>query len=242
MRNINLKYILLLCIVFVCNINCSSLMQIERQEDFSLKPSKIKEIISINPTFKKVKTSQKGKNIKTNKYSESVKQERKFNQILINNAQKNGIVLQIVDTDELGLNDAEYFEYLAPLRKEIILTNKLQQFKDINDNPARQRNVEFFYENAPKIASHFSHLAEIYGTPFFAIQGVSSQTSEKSKDENLEGIPSAFLTDNETLYYTIIADVSKSEIVYREFRQVNSEANESNLNSIIYDSFRIIAN
>ena len=242
MRNINFKYILLLCTIFVCNINCNSLMQIERQEDFSLKPSKIKQIISINPTFKTLKTSQKGKNIKTNKYSESVKQERKFNQILKDNAQKNGIVLQIFDTDELGLTDSEYFEYLAPLRKEIILANKLQQFKDINTNPEKQRNAEYFYKNAPKIASHFSHLAEIYGTPFFAIQGVSFQTSEKTKDEDLEGVPNSFLVDNETLYYTVIADVSKSEIVYREFRQVNSEANESNLNSIIYDSFRIIAN
>ena len=217
-------------------------MQIERQEDFSLKPSKIKQIISINPTFKTVRTNQKGKNIKTNKYSESVKQERKFNKILTNNAEKNGIVLQIVDTDELGLTDAEYFEYLAPLRKEIIQTNRLQQFQDINKNPEKQKNAEFFYKNAPKIASHFSHLAEIYGTPFFAIQGVSFQTNEKTNDEDLDGVPSAFLVDNETLYYTVIADVSKSEIVYREFRQVNSEATESNLNSIIYDSFRIIAN
>jgi hypothetical protein len=217
-------------------------MQVERQEDFALNPSKIKQIISISPTFKTVKTSQKGKNIKTNKYSESVKQERKFNQILTNNAKKNGIALQIFDTDDLRLTDAEYFQYLAPLKKEIILANRLQQFKDINDSPAKQRNFEFFYKNAPKIASHFSHLAEIYGTPFFAIQGVSFQTSEKTKDDDLEGVPSAFLVDNETLYYTIIVDVAKSEIVYREFRQVNSEANESNLNSIIYDSFRIIAN
>jgi len=242
MININFKYILLLCTIFVLTINCNSLMQVERQENFSLKPSKIKQIISINPTFKTVKTSQKGKNIKTNKYSETVKQERKFNEILTNNAKKNGIVLQIVDSDELSLTDAEYFEYLAPLRKEIILTNRLQQFQDINTNPIRQKNAEFFYENAPKIASHFSHLAEIYGTPFFAIQGVSFQTNEKTKNRDLEGIPSAFLGENETLYYTVIADVSKSEIVYREFRQVNSEANESNLNSIIYDSFRIIAN
>ena len=112
----------------------------------------------------------------------------------------------------------------------------------LEQNPEKQKNAEFFYKNAPKIASHFSHLAEIYGTPFFAIQGVSFQTNEKTNDEDLDGVPSAFLVDNETLYYTVIADVSKSEIVYREFRQVNSEATESNLNSIIYDSFRIIAN
>ena len=34
------------------------------------------------------------------------------------------------------------------------------------------------------------------------------------------------------IYFTIIADVAKSEIVYREYRQVDASASEGNLNSI----------
>ena len=49
-------------------------------------------------------------------------------------------------------------------------------------------------------------------------------------------------SDEEMLYYTVIADVSKSQIVYREYRKVGADASEANLNSIIYDSFKIIAN
>jgi hypothetical protein len=242
MKNIKLKYILLLCLILACNISCSTLMQIERQENFSLLPSNTNQIVSINPSFKPWNGNEQKYNDNTisNKYSETIKKEREFNQILINNAKKNGIVLQVIDSDELQLTDSEYFEYLAPLSKEIIQANKLQPFKAINTDPQKQKNTEFFYKNAPKIGTHFSHLAELYGTPFFAIQGVSFLNNKGTTIA--EGFPSTFSTGVETLYYTIIADVSKSEIVYREFRQVNSEVTQSNLNSIVYDSFRIIAN
>ena len=42
--------------------------------------------------------------------------------------------------------------------------------------------------------------------------------------------------------FTLIADVSKSQIVYREYREVDVDASDANLNSIIYDSFKIISN
>lgn len=244
MKNINFKYILLLSIIIIFNISCNSLMQVERQKDFSMKPSKINEIVSINPIFQTLKVSNKGKSKKSSTYSEKVKQERTFNDILKTNAKKNGIVLQIVDADELQTTDAEYFEYLAPLRKEILKVNSIKEFKDVNTVPAKEKSTEIFYEKGPKISSHYSHLAELYGTPFFAIQGVSYKTNENNEldETSPNGYVPNFLAEKETVYFTLIADVTRSEIVYREYRQVNSEANESNLNSIIYDSFRIIAN
>lgn len=247
MKNINFKYIYLLCISVLFLVSCSSLLQIERQKDFSLRPVKIKQIVSINPSFKMLVINKKnGKSVKGNSYAELVQKERKFNQILVENAQKNGIVLQIIDTDDLQIEDAEFFDYLAPLRKEILQVNYLQDFKMINAAPSKERNAEIFYENAPKISTHYSHLAEVYGTPFFAIQGVYYETNDNQSGENGGNIPSNYLpnfvSDKETLYFTLIADVSKSEIVYREYRQVSSDASVTNLNSIIYDSFKIIAN
>lgn len=245
MKNINIRNILLFCVLVIANLACSSLMQIERQADFSFKKVKQKQIVSINPSFN-IKTQKKGQKSKQqNKYSESVRREKKLNNLLVDNAKKNDLILQIIDTDDLQNNDASFFNYLAPLRKEILQVNYLQDFKDINANPTKSNKTEILYQNGPKISTHYSHLAEVYGTPFFAIQGVfyqsDNQTNNKTAISTKKLLPK-IASDQEMLYYTVIADVSKSQIVYREYRKVGADASEANLNSIIYDSFKIIAN
>lgn len=247
MSILHIRKIFLLGIVVVTSWGCSSLLQIERQKDFTLKQRKVKHIISINPSFKVLLQTKSKKTRKQNSYTEARKQEQRFNQLLTNNAKKNGITLDVVDTDQLENSDASYFKYLAPLRKEILQVNYLQDFKDINANPTKSNNTETQYQEGPKISTHYSHLAEIYGTPYFAIQGVSYQKKvNESNSENLLSSTKSLLpsitSDEETLFFTVIADVSRSQIVYREYRQVDANATETNLNSIIYDSFKIIAN
>ena len=246
MKNINIRNILLFCVLIISNLACSSLMQIERQADFSFKKLKQKQIVSINPSFN-IKTQKRGQKSKQqNKYSEAVRREKKLNSLLIDNAKKNNLILQIIDTDDLQNNDAAFFNYLAPLRKEILQVNYLQDFKDINANPTKSSKTEILYQNGPKISTHYSHLAEVYGTPFFAIQGVFYQSDNQSSNTepaiSTKNLLPKIASNEEMLYYTVIADVSKSQIVYREYRKVGADASEANLNSIIYDSFKIIAN
>ncbi|MGB0862391.1 MAG: hypothetical protein ACPG19_07970 [Saprospiraceae bacterium] len=246
MRNKYIRNILLFCSLIIGNLSCTSLLDIERQKDFSLESVKVKQIVCINPSFN-IFTQNTAKGTSTASYSETVKRERVFNKLLSKNALKNGIILQIIDTDDLQNNDASYFNYLAPLRKEILQVNYLQNFEDINKNVKKGNSSQVRYDKGPKISTHYSHLAEIYGTSLFAVQGLSYQTKTNEKaSESILSTTKALLpnvVDNQNMiYFTIIADVSKSEIVYREYRQVDGSASEGNLNSIIYDSFKIIAN
>ena len=246
MKNLYIKNILLFCSLIIGNLSCTSVMQVERQKDFSLKTIKVKQIVSINPSFKILSQKEGRKNSSSN-YSESIKKERSFNKMLIENAVKNEITLQIIDTDELQTNDAAFFNNLAPLRKEILQVNYLQDFKDINQVPKNLNSSLINYEKGPRISTHYSHLAEVYGTPYFAVQGISFQTKLNEKQsETILSSTKALLPSvsagQKTIYFTLIADVSKSQIVYREYREVDVNASEANLNSIIYDSFKIIAN
>ncbi len=247
MKIFNIRNILLLSVFMATNFGCSSVLQIERQENFTLKSDKAKYIISINPSFKVLLNSKGKRTKKQNSYTDSKRQEKRFNELLTDNAKKNGITLNVIDTDLLENNDASYFKYLAPLRKEILQVNYLQDFKDINTSPSKSNSTETFYLEGPKISTQYSHLAEIYGTPFFAIQGISYQktihtnSSESILSSSKKLLPSISSND-ETLFFTVIADVARSQIVYREYRKIDANASETNLNSIIYDSFKIIAN
>lgn len=234
-------------LVLVVLSGCGTVLQIERHQSFNLKKNRTRQIVSINPSFKiSGHTGQKNSR-KGDAYSEVLKNERLLNELLKNNAKKNGIVLQIMDTDDLQNNDGAYFKYLAPLRKEILQVNYLQDFKEINEAPVKANGTGIFYEQGPKISTHYSHLAEVYGTPYFAIQGVSYQTAN-GNNENAsvlisdEGSLPAVSASSDLLYFTLIADVSRSQIVYREYRNVGADVSESNLSTVIFDSFKIIAN
>jgi hypothetical protein len=246
MKNKYIRNILLFCSLIIGNLSCTSLLDIERQKDFSLESVKVKQIVCINPSFN-VFAQNTAKSGNNTSYSETIKRERVFNELLSDNALKNGIILQIVDTDDLQNNDASYFNYLAPLRKEILQVNYLQNFKDINKNVKKGNSSQIKYEKGPKISTHYSHLAEVYGTSFFAVQGLSYQTNLEEKESasilsSTKALLPSVVDNQNMIYFTIIADVAKSEIVYREYRQVDASASEGNLNSIIYDSFKIIAN
>lgn len=227
---------------------CGSQFYVDRQKDFSLKDERIKHIISINPTFDLPATLSSDKN---RRKKDSKKDMDWLNEALVKNAAKNGIHLQVQAASQLDNYDAKYFNYLAPLRKEILQVLYLQDFSDVNNNnEASSSKLIQKHENGLKISSHFSHLAEKYGTAYFALQGISYKqktSNEQEKTTLAATVPTSgalqfMSTEAETVYYTVIADVASSEIVYREYRSVKMNASNSDINAIIFDSFKIIAN
>jgi hypothetical protein len=48
-----------------------------------------------------------------------------------------------------------------------------------------------------------------------------------------------FVPRHESLYYQVVVDVVSSQVVYREVRTIERPLNKSNLDVMLYDSFRI---
>ena len=79
------------------------------------------------------------------------------------------------------------------------------------------------------------------------MQGISYKQKTQDKVTLAAAVPTSgalrfMSSEAETIYYTIIADVANAEIVYREYRNISINASNSDLNAIIFDSFKIIAN
>lgn len=203
---------------------CRGALHVDRTRDFKSKKTNIGKIVCIDPDFELLITTNKRK--AEQQFKRASAKEIQLNNILVRNAQKNNLTLELVDTERLMPNDMEYFSQLAPLKHEILQVSFLQDFLDKKKRRNRQK-VFNRYENGPVIGSHFSYLADEYGTPYFAVQGIT--THRKPNNGPL------------TYYYTIIADVVRAEIVYREIRKVDAPASDTNLNALVYDSFNIIS-
>ena len=223
---------------------CHGALQVDKIRQFKSKKTNIEKIVCIDPDFELLVTA--GNHKTEARYKRASAKEIELNNILVRNAEKNDLILELVDTERLLPNDMTYFSQLAPLKREILQVSFLQDFIRKKKRKNRQR-VFSLYEEGPVIGSHFSYLAEEYGTPYFAVQGIT--THRKPNKGRLillltappVGIIDAFSLEVETYYYTIIADVVRAEIVYREVRKVDAAASDTNLNALVYDSFNIIS-
>ncbi len=203
---------------------CRGALQVDRVRDFKSRKTNIGKIVCIDPDFELLTTT--GTRKTEREYKRASAKEIQLNNILVRNARKNNLTLELVDTERLLPSNMDYFSQLAPLKHEILQVSFLQDFLNRKKRKNRQK-VFNRYENGPIIASHFSYLADEYGTPYFAVQGIT--THRKPKNGPI------------TYYYTIIADVVRAEIVYREIRKVDAPTSDTNLNALVYDSFNIIS-
>ena len=216
---------------------------IDKTESFAVKNESIKHIISINPNFILPATLNA-----ENSPVISSRDALWFYESLKNNAKKNEIHLQIEGAAEtIEGFDSNYFNYLAPLKREILKVLNLQDFSDVNDELPSTKMIQK-HKNGLVISSHYSHLAEKYGTPYFALQGISYIPKTETGNSEIilaATIPTSdlsFVTANaETVYYTVIVDVSLSQIVYKEFRIIKTNNLQKNFDAIADDSFSLIS-
>jgi len=235
------SFLLIFSLIFSA---CRGALQVDRVRDFKSRKTNIGKIVCIDPDFELLTTT--GNRKTERQYKRASAKEIQLNNILVRNARKNNLTLELVDTERLLPSNMDYFSQLAPLKHEILQVSFLQDF--LNRKKRRnQQKVFNRYENGPIIASHFSYLADQYNTPYFAVQGIT--THRKPNKGRLIllltappfGIADFFSPEADTYYYTIIADVVRAEIVYREIRKVDAPASDTNLNALVYDSFNIIS-
>ncbi len=244
------KYIYVGLLLFVVGqAGCRGSLYIEKSTDYTSQAPDIKYLVSINPLFEIIDT-RKAIDLQ---YINSENGEIAFADLLLENAQKKQVKLTVIDANALNKNDTLYFNHLAPFKQQIMQANFLQHisFTQVEmsnnwfvDNWMRPDSKYFKYN--PSIPPLYSYLSEIYGTPYFAVQGVFSVVEAKKRRwlwlflVPPIGLYQFIKPEVKTYFYTIIVNVRSSEIIYREVRSFNNFASKQNLNSMIYDSFSII--
>ena len=223
--------------------SCSGSLHIEKSLTYQEEASEMQKIVTIEPNFENLDTRQP----KLKRLIEQKDYEKRFNQLLIANSEKNQIQLLLIDAQNLNPKDNNYFNHLLPLKQHILSTNFNQDvLYKRKTNVSLFKPKSHFFEETPQISSEYSWLANEYQTPYFAIHGLVSA----SKQPNTKWLwmllfpPLAmnyFLSENTNIYYyMIVVNVKTSQIIYREVRHVQGSLSSENLNAMLYDSFKVL--
>lgn len=235
MIKIKEKHLLWMTIVLsaICLTSCSTgQLYIEKKGLYEDEVPNIKKIVSIDPQYELIDQREEAQE----RYLSAASREDNFNNILLGNAKKNKLDLQIVDSDALKSEDLTFFNDLMPLRRQMWNANLFQDVDMYRDGTFENyKPPTAKFERSPIFDSRFSRLSEVYGTPYFAMHGVLSSVAKRRGLEKLNPRPKYRM-----LYYCILVNVVSSEVIYREVRTMDGEAGPGNLNFIAYDSFRII--
>jgi hypothetical protein len=231
--------------------SCTGGVRVDRYKPFATNHSDFKELISIDPEFDIAPIEQNG----TQHYqqvNEKLKESnQRFNKLISSVGRKLDIKVTVKDGRELTRMDADYFRDLAPLKTHILQAGLVQIFGIANKTTEHGILLSGFqandWESSPQLPARFAHLAQKYGTRYFAVHGIRYY----KKDSPINALtaltaPPIVLADlldkdYETFYYTIVADVLDSRIVYREYRKLDMKNNTSDIESILYDSFSMLA-
>lgn len=244
MRKIFQQYLLFLSSIIVF-MSCSTFNKLFIEKDPNLiagKNTKIQKIVSIMPSVYIIDPKQK-KSYK--KLKKTINKLDMFEASLKENAKKNKIELQVVSANSLNSNDVDFFNILKPLRDQIIYAN-IYQNAELSTKGIKGSYFKAptsFFKTLPRISPDYNKLIDKYKTKYFSVNGIFS-IDGRFKASNFFNLlffpPYSFNTNAETYYYTIIVDVEKSEVVYREIRGIDEMVFRANLDGILYDSFNII--
>lgn len=243
-------------IAFACTsvsfwVSCTGGLHVDRANKLP-KFKRDQEIVSIDPEYFIKPSVNSISNQTAQKVSVQAAQgSRSFNEILRNNAKKVGIKLKVIESSMLTPYDEDYFNSLAPLKRDIIQAVFLQHFGDNEHQSNRgftngKKFVVEGWNQCPFIPARYCHLAQRYQTRYFAVQGIRfERKSSPFNTLNIITVPPIGLLDLldpdlEAYYYNIVADVVSSQIVYKEVRSVETKDSQSDLNSLIYDSFKML--
>lgn len=253
-----------LMIVFIGSLlnGCASLLSIieEENEDvhliqmhqhFQKRSLPIEKIISIEPDFLWV--NQNWALGETVMNTEAL--EENYQGFLKQSALAHGITLTVAAPNTLKKDQIDYFNKLLPLKKQVLFANTSQK-AFINDyKTIRTKNGDqaFFgkYPNEIEFDSEFGSLAKVYGTRYFSINGFVSVIDADNKNSGSSGfLSSEFMSpeayeiylrgNSKTLFYHILVDVKRSEILYREIRFFDEYYNTQLLQNLLLNSFKMI--
>jgi len=225
-----MKYLSVLtaCLLLFLSSGCSitGSLLINRSED----PHRVEaqKVVSIQPTY----FSRSLLNEDPNPILSMEQERATFETLLTKNAERAGIELDIYSPSQLQATDVDYFNDLLPLKQTILLANDLQDVDTRYKRGGAFAPYTRTFRKPITLPVQYSALAEKYGTPYFSLQGLFDlEGRRRSSLRNL--------SKHEILFYHVVVDVVKSEVIYRELRVMSKKPNESNLGVILYDSFSI---
>ncbi len=234
--------------LLIATSGCAGLLQVSRYDKF-VGNKDAEQMVTIDPEFDLNPLLQHSSDLYQRVALRVAKSNSDFNDLLARNARKNGIKLQVIDSRTLSNMDEDFFNYLAPLKRDILQSNFLQDFgsdkQKVNGIIAHGKSIKDS-KTSPFISARYGHLAKRYGTRYFAVQGIRFYRKSSVLNPLLlltvppVGIVDIINPDMDAFYYTVIADVVQSRIVYREYRKVDLKNSRSDMNAIVYDSFRIV--
>lgn len=228
-------------------------VEVEKSIAFASENFRSKKVICVNPEIDSYKmggstvvTAKQVSKAKKNSYRKSIKKMGK----------KNGIDFEIISAEQLNQNDTDYFNVILRLKSEILESlslqkpvlsdeeNKLKGLKKLF-NP-KPKIIHTKWEVSPIISSEYSYLAEKYGTPYFNIQGVFHLKQAQTNIALLMILPLALVdliqNYDHCVFYNILIDVEKSEIVFRELRISERRARKGVISPMLYESYYMMTN
>ncbi|MEM7370195.1 MAG: hypothetical protein AAF587_16425 [Bacteroidota bacterium] len=151
--------------------------------------------------------------------------------ILKKNALLAKIDLEIYSPVSLKKNQITYFNYLLPLKEKLLQANFHQEISTKRRrggiiSPVSSNRV---FEEQIILDSDLSWLKEEYNTKYFMIMGLIGNKNTK-----------VFRTYYQNLYFIILLDIERAEVMYREVRKFNAKHNPGELNGVLFDSFNLI--
>lgn len=199
---------------------------VETESSFKKHKKEFRKAIAIDPDIiwiEKVKDAE-------SQLLQKEDREELIHALLEKNAALAGIDLQVISPLNLKADQVSYFNELLPLKEQILQSNFLQETSTKSKfrlfKPSYYKNS---FKIAPILDSEYSWLAEEYGTPYFLFQGLIVRKEKVILQPNWRN-----------LFFAIMVNVERGEIVYREIRGFETPPQSTHLNGIFYDSFNII--
>lgn len=218
---------------------CNSSLKVEK--GLPDQQSEISKVVIISPDFEVITSTALEKPRHYNFYQTV---EENFLKAIKGNAEKLDLQIEIINESKQLNVASSFYHTLAPLKQEILNAAYMQEFEGGLKNTKVNGIYEF--KRKPIISSSYSYLAKEYNTNYFAVQGINLHKKPRAGNYLLVllfpplGIYNLGHIETDLYYYNIVADVSKGEIVHKELRKVVQPINKSTMNSILYDSFKIM--
>lgn len=237
-----------LAILYVLSLqSCASGgVLVQKPENTKAQPILYEKVISIEPDI--VIIDQR-KNVE-DYVLDTETQEELYQKYLVESAAKHNVKLEVYAPNTIKAEEVDYFNSLLPLKKHILFAMSQQEAKveevDYNGNKYKLYAEHVWFQNHLEFDASYGHLAEKYGTPYFSLHGLISYKKRKIRKWIWLaifppiGINSFFRKTSETLYYHVVVDVVKGEIVHRELRSFRDQLSDNALQAILYDSYNIL--
>lgn len=224
---------------------------VQMHESFQKRSLPLERVVCIEPDFLWVNQNQLvGETILN---TEAL--EEGYQAFLKQSAFVHGVKLSIAAPNTLADDQVDYFNKLLPLKKQVLFANANQKaYVDEYESLTTKNGDEAFFgkfENEIEFDSGFGNLAKLYGTRYFSINGfVSVIDADKKKKGSAGFMSSDFLSKEEyqtykesksnTLFYHVLVDVKRSEILYREIRFFEESYDTQLLQNVLFNSFKMI--